>query len=86
LEGFQIKINQEKLLPTTRNILCILKEKKIVRLKKNTSRNTKYLDGVFEDFKKISEQNKEIKCFESSDPYQMIIMFDINYEISSFLI
>jgi hypothetical protein len=87
--GMEIKskyLNEKNLLPTTRNLLCVLEEEKIIRLKKNTSRNTKYLDGVFENFKNLAKQNPEIKYFESHDNQEMVIMFDINYKISSFII
>lgn len=79
-------LKDDSLLPTTKNLLCLLEEKKIIRLKKNSSRNTKYLDQVFEDFKKISEQNKEINYYESVDGKSIVIMFDINYQVSSFII
>jgi hypothetical protein len=78
-------LKDDSLLPTTINLLCVLEEKKIIRLKRNSSRNTKYLDQVFKDFKKISEQNKEIKYYESVDG-NIVVMFDINYQVSSFII
>lgn len=77
---------KKNLLPTTKNLLCVLEEEKIIRLKKNTSRNTKYLDSVFENFKNLAKQNPEIKFFESLDNQEVIIMFDINYKISSFIV
>jgi hypothetical protein len=79
-------LKDDSLLPTTINLLCVLEEKKIIRLKRNSSRNTKYLDQVFKDFKKISEQNKEIKYYESVDGNNIVVMFDINYQVSSFII
>lgn len=73
------------LCPTTQNILCILNEKGVVRLKKNSSR-TKYLDRVYEDFKRISNLYKHIKYYESIDCLEVIIVKDINYQISSFIV
>lgn len=72
---------------TTKNLLSLLKNKKIIRLKKNTTRTTKSLDKVFLDFKELAKNNKDLRVLESFDEfYEMIILYDINYRIDSFLI
>jgi hypothetical protein len=64
-----------KILPTTRSIISLLKDNKIIRLKKDYDRKTKYLNQVFEDFKNLSKIDDSFRCYEStSEPYEMMVV------------
>lgn len=65
------------MLPITQNILCVLKDKKIVRLKKN---NEKLFKKVFEDLKNLDNEN--IKVLSSND--EIVLMFEP--KINTFLV
>lgn len=73
-----------KLLPTTRSLLAILKDEKVIRLKKHSS--SKYLDGVFDNLKEVASQDKDILWFESSDNLEMVILYNHNQKIKTFLV
>lgn len=59
---------------TTKNLLSLLKNKKIIRLKKNTTRTTKSLDKVFLDFKELAKNNKDLRVLESFDEFYELII------------
>ena len=61
------------MLSVTRNILCVLKDKKIVRLKKN---NEKFFKKVFEDLKNL--ENKQIQILSSNDEILLMLEPKIN--------
>lgn len=63
-----------ELSPTTKNLISLLEDGGLIRLKKNNDRKTKCLDKVFQDFIDLSFLDKNIKVFESKDPYEMIIV------------
>ena len=70
---------------TTKSLLALLEKKKVIRLKRKNIFSAKRVDKVFEELRQIAKENKNIRCLESSDPPEMIILYDINYKIDSFL-
>ena len=68
----------------TKNLLCILQDKRILRLKKQDI--SKFTNKVLEELKEISEQNTEIRFFVSQNPYEVILCYNINLNISSYLV
>ena len=77
-----------KILPTTKSIILLLKDNKIIRLKKNKDRKDTHLDKVFDNFKELSKTDSSFRCYESTtEPYEMIIVKnEINPNLSSFII
>lgn len=76
----------DDLLPTTRNLLSLLKNETIIRLKKNKERGTTYLDRVFEDFKRLAKTDPTLRVYESQEPYEMIVLTTKNLFRNSFII
>jgi predicted component of type VI protein secretion system len=68
------------MLPITKNLLIVLEENKILRLKKDS----KNFDKVCNDIKQ--NINEKVKVLLSEDNSDIIFMYDINYKIKSFLI
>jgi hypothetical protein len=71
-------------LPTTRSLLSLLKDEKVIRLKKQSS--SKYLNGVFDNFREIAKQDKEIICFETPDHLEMVVLYNHNYKVNTFIV
>jgi hypothetical protein len=61
------------LLSMTRSLLTLARERGIVRLTRNSSRDTKFLDKVFKDFLALAKTDKTLRVYESQDPYEMIV-------------
>jgi hypothetical protein len=74
------------MIPLTKSILSLLKEQKIIRLKKTSRSSSRHLDGVFDELKETARQDKNLRCLESNEPEEMILLYDINHKIESYLI
>jgi hypothetical protein len=74
------------MIPLTKSILSLLKEQKIIRLKKTSRNSSRHLDGVLDELREFAQQDKNLRCLESNEPEEMILLYDINYKIDSYLI
>jgi hypothetical protein len=69
----------------TKNLLCVLQSKKIIRLKRNES-PSKFTDKVFQELKQTAEQNSEIRYYTSQNQSEIILCYAINHIVDSFIV
>jgi hypothetical protein len=75
------------MMPLTKSLVSLLKQHKIIRLKKKTSRiSSRHLDGVLDELREFARKDKNLRCLESEEPEEMILLYDINHKIDSYLI
>lgn len=75
----------EEISNTTNNMLYVVKQKGLIKIKRNNDKKDNRLDKVFEDFKNLANQ-KLVRVYEStSDPYEMIVV-SVDHSFKDFFI
>jgi hypothetical protein len=71
-----------KLSNFSKNILCVLEQNPIIRIKKDS----KKFELIKKEFEFICQNNKNIKCYCSVDNSELFIVVDPNYSVRSFIL